>query len=219
MSRHLSRYTRCVGCRFAEHLCVCDWIHPTPTETQVVVVLHPREQNKPSNSGHFVRRLLSSGDVRVADAGGGLSAPVGGCTDRRSFLLFPHEEAQELDVRLRDADSRPIELIVPDAPWRQARRMATRWPALRHLPRVRLPPGPAGGFGLRSTALGPSALGTLEAVGRALGILECHLVEHRFMRLVERVVHHGLYARGRRPPDDELRSRLRGDGAGRSIGR
>ena len=93
LSRHLSRYTRCVGCRFAQHLCVCDWIQPTPTETRVVVILHPREQNKPSNSGHFVRRLLSSGEARVADAGG-LIAPVGSA-NRRTFLLFPHEEAAE----------------------------------------------------------------------------------------------------------------------------
>lgn len=188
---------------------MCDWIQPIATETQVVVVMHPREQNKPSNSGHFVRRLLSAGEVRVASPRGELVPPFAlDARDCRNVLLFPHEEALELEVDLREQDPRPLRLVVPDAPWKQARRMATRWPALRILPRVRLPPGPPGGYGLRSTQLGPAALGTLEAIGRALGILECQLVESRVTQLLERVVHHGLYARGRTRPDPELQARL-----------
>lgn len=164
-----------------------------------MIVLHAKEQHKPSNTGHLVPRLLSDAELQVALPEGDLPRPL---PAGRQVLLFPHEEAIPLD-RLPSSSERLV-LVVPDAPWRQARRMATRWTSLRHLPRVRLPQAQSGRFGLRKTNV-EEGLGTLEAVGRAMGVLECQFVEDRLLTALDRVVRRGLYARGRAPADEELR--------------
>ena len=190
------------------HLCVCAHIKLIPTETRIVVVIHSKENNKPSNTGHLCAIVLKNSEVRVASISGTLDHPLLPSSQHQSYLLFPDEEESiELSPQLRE-DFGPLTLVVPDAPWHQARRMARKWRSLRGLPRVRLPNGRPGQFGLRKTTIGPHALGTLEAVGRALGILECQWVEDEICALHRRVVHRGLYARGRAPADDELRTEL-----------
>lgn len=186
------------------HLCVCKHIRCLATETQVLVVIHPAENNKPSNSGHLCRELLTNAEVRVASSAGVVEPPIALEPGRKTVLLFPDENAPELCPTY----DTPVTLVVPDAPWRQARRMALKWRALSGLPRVRLPSGRPGRFRLRKAPGGAHALGTLEAVARALGILECQWVEDEMTALHERVVLRGLYARGRERADDELRRDL-----------
>lgn len=208
MSRHLGRQPRCISCRLQTYLCVCRHIRPVPTETRVVVVIHPREHNKPSNTGHLARRALPSAEVRVANASGLIPGPLEPDPRRRVFLLFPRPDAEVLDARLRDADPRPITLVVPDAHWRLARKMASHWSCFRDLPAVVLPGGPPRRFGLRKSRNDSGALATLEAIGRALGILECQYVEDEIEALHARFVLRGLYARGRAAADAELRHEL-----------
>lgn len=204
MPRHLGRWSRCVRCRLPVYLCLCRHITPIPTETRVVVVLHPAENNKPSNSGHLCRELLLNAEVRVTTSAGVVNPPMSADTERRTALLFPDEDAPEL-TPLTD---KPWTLVIPDAPWRQARRMAFKWRSLRSLPRVRLPMGARGRFLLRKAPGGGQALGTLEAVGRALGIVECQWVEDHIGALHDRMVLRGMYARGQMPADKELRREL-----------
>lgn len=202
--RHRSASPRCVRCRMQVHLCICPHLYPVPTETRVVVVIHAREHMKPSNSGHLARWLLPNAEVRVAGLDGRVAEPLEPDSDREAVVLFPRPGARRLD---RPPD-RPLTLVVPDAPWRQARRMANRWPGLAELPAVALPDGPGRGFFLRKSRHGPQALGTLESVARALGILECQFVEDHLLAAHARLVRHGLFARGRAPADATLRAQL-----------
>jgi DTW domain-containing protein YfiP len=176
----------------------------------VAVVLHHKEQNKPTNTGHLARLVLPEAELRNASVSGDVGPPLDADPDRRAVLLFPRPDARILTVELRDEDPRPLTLVVPDAAWRQARRMANRWPALRQLPAVALPEGSAPKAALRKRRrLGPSAHGTLDAIARALGILESQYVEDGLRAVLDRAVLHGLYARGRAPADAPLKAQLR----------
>jgi DTW domain-containing protein YfiP len=107
------------------------------------------------------------------------------------LLLFPYEGEAE---PLRPFD-RPVTLFVPDGNWRQAFKVRARVPGLSQVPCVTLPPGPPSIYRLRSEAHA-EGLATIEAIARAMGILEgVHVqdaLEHVFKAMVERT----LWARG-----------------------
>ena len=193
--RNQGRLPRCVRCRLQTHHCVCANLKKIQTETQVVVVAHPKEADKPTNTGHLVRYLLS--DSQFIKGSKDLS-DLGLDKGRRVFALFPSEDAQELTSSLRDISNTPITLVVPDGSWRQARRMVRHWPIFSDYPAVTLPLGHRTMFFLRKykTQLSQTSLSTLEAVGRAMGILESQYVEDGLLAQHDLVVRRGLLARG-----------------------
>jgi DTW domain-containing protein YfiP len=87
-------------------------------------------------------------------------------------------------------------LIVLDGSWSQAARMARREPALRSLPRVKLPPGPRSSYRLR-TQQDPARVCTFEAVARALGVLEGPEVQQALESFFRVMVERMLWARGK----------------------
>jgi DTW domain-containing protein YfiP len=71
-------------------------------------------------------------------------------------------------------------LLVPDGNWNQARRAFRRDPDARGAEPVILPPGAPSRYGLRRRPH-DAAMSTLEAVARALGVLEGEVIERRMM--------------------------------------
>ena len=86
-----------------------------------------------------------------------------------TLLLFPHAEARPLED-WRGA-ARPITLVVPDGTWRQAKKARRRVAGLSDLPCVSLPAAGPSAYRLRHAAR-PNRLATIEAIARALQILE-----------------------------------------------
>lgn len=88
----------------------------------------------------------------------------------RRLLLYPSATARVLSRREHAADA-PAVLLVPDGNWTQAHRASKRDPDFEGAEHVTLPPGPPSRYLLRrGTELGRVC--TLEAIARALGILE-----------------------------------------------
>lgn len=164
-----------------------------PTETRVLVLLHPDEQQKPTNTGHLVRLLLPNSEVRRWEP----RAPLPADSDRPTALLFPRPGAAPIA-----SAPPPCTLVVPDGAWRQTRRMVSR-PPLSSIPALALPEGPAPSQRLRRVRTDDHRLATLDAVARALGILECQYVEDQMRALLDRVVVRGLYSRGQGPADED----------------
>lgn len=115
--------------------------------------------------------------------------------ERQSLLLYPSEQAVELTPALVAGLGRPVNLIVPDGSWRQARKVATREPALHGVAQVKLPPGPPSRYRLRKEP-NERSVSTFEAIARALGILEGPQVQARLEDLFEMRVERTLWARG-----------------------
>jgi DTW domain-containing protein YfiP len=94
-------------------------------------------------------------------------------------------------------DARPLVLVVPDGSWSQARKIARRDPLAQGAEHVTLPPGAPSRYGLRRS---PRAGGlcTLEAIARALGILEGGEVEPALLAVLETFVarHRAIGRRG-----------------------
>lgn len=189
MSRRDRRHKRCGLCLMHRPLCVCSLVPKLETRTRLVLVIHHTELRKPTNTGNLAASCLVNSEVHVRGREGIPNAPVT-WGDRTPLLLFPHEGEAEILVPTDE----PVALIVPDGNWRQAAKVRARVPGLEKVRCVTLPPGPPSTYRLRSE---PHAhgLATVEAIARALGILEGAAgpqvqaaIEHVFRAMVERTL-------------------------------
>jgi DTW domain-containing protein len=197
-------------------LCLCATLPRLVTRTRVVLVMHRVEHRKPTNTGRIALACLPSAELvlRGERAGGnqpvvdemlaGLDAARDAATASEPLLLFPHEDAVPLTAR--PAGAPPVTLVVPDGTWRQASKVRARTPGLARVPAVTLPPGPPSRYRLRTEAH-PAFLSTLEALARALGILEGPEVQRALEDVFDAVVHRTLWVRGEMP-DEEVHGGL-----------
>jgi DTW domain-containing protein YfiP len=186
---------RCSGCRLPAVLCMCALLPQLATRTRVVLVMHRNEERKPTNSGLLAARCLVHSEVLLR---GCIGQPEPRWIDdpaRQPLLLFPHPEARPLDELA--ASSRPLTLIVPDGTWRQAAKVSQRMPGLDGVPYATLPAGPPSGYRLRATEKG--RLSTMEAIARALGIVEGAAVRQALEQVFAVMVARLLWLRGSLP--------------------
>ena len=179
-----------------DSLCLCSLVPRIETRTRLVLVMHRYEDRKPTNTGRLATLCLPNSEVIVRGQQGEPSAPIVLPADSQPVLLFPAEDAIPLEPFARS--TRPVALVVPDGTWRQASKARMRVPGLRDVPCVSLPPGVASRYHLRFDAH-EHGLATVEAIARALGVLEGErgpevkqALEQIFRTMVERT----LWARG-----------------------
>jgi len=153
---------RCPRCLFRPEDCLCPEIPRIAPPVEVLLLRHASEIRRTTNTGRWVALALGAPilDYGLAGAEALDEWPLG---EPGTWLLFPSAAPS------RPGAERPRRLVVLDASWAQARRMAQRVEALRALPRLSLPP-PTPRERLREPPRG-EGMSTIEAVARALEIL------------------------------------------------
>jgi DTW domain-containing protein len=179
-------------------LCVCALAPRLETRTRLVVVLHRSEDRKSSNTGRLAAECIAGSVVHVRGHRETQDARLTWDPSTQPLLLFPHEDALPL---ARFAGGAPVTLIVPDGTWRQASKVRARVPGLRDVRCVTLPPGPPSSYRLRAESHAPR-LATIEAIARAMGVLEGPAVEAALSRVFHALVERTLWARGDLAADD-----------------
>lgn len=194
--RRASRKDRCEKCHIHYRLCFCDLIKPFSTKTKVSLVLHANELNLTSNTGSLAHKLLSNSEILLR---GSLEQKEEKLTfttpeNYKAYYLFPEEGAEVLNEEFVKKQNGPIHLIVPDGSWRQAKKFKRREEALGPLPSVILPPGPPSSYFLRTEPM-ENFVCTLEAVARALGVLEGKEAQEHLEKVLKVMVERTLMAR------------------------
>jgi DTW domain-containing protein YfiP len=183
---------RCVACRMHASLCICDLVTEIDTRTRLVVVMHRAEERKSTNTGALAARCIARSEIVVR---GHEDRPsrfeVAGAT--QPVLLFPHEDAVPLARFARS--ERPITLVVPDGTWRQASKVRARVPGLRDIPCALLPVESPSTYRLRVES-DPTRLSTIEAIARAMGLLEGMHVRRAIERVFRTMVERTLWSKG-----------------------
>lgn len=171
-------------------LCFCAKLPRIATSTRVVLVTHRSEDRKSTNTGRLAIACLENA-----------AAVVRGHLDHRApelpiddagepLLLFPYPDAEPLR-----ASDRPVTLVVPDGTWRQASKVRSRMPALAGVRAVCAPPGPPSRYRLRREAHA-DRLSTIEAIARALGVLEGDHVQRALEGALDVMVERSLWVKG-----------------------
>jgi DTW domain-containing protein YfiP len=157
-------------------MCVCGDLPRLAARTRVVLLTHRIERTKSTNTGRLVARLLEGAEIRERGELDPKERPP--LPEGRRLILFPAPEARELSRD--DGRGGPVVLLVPDGNWSQARRAFNRDPDAKGAEPVTLPEGAPSRYGLRR-APRDGSLSTLEAVARALGVLEGAALEREMM--------------------------------------
>ncbi len=164
----------CQRCRVPADLCYCERIPVfTAVQTRLVILMHVCEAKRMSNTANLAREIFpESCEIRVV---GALGAPLALddllTESAAAYYLFPWNNAAELTRESASTLPRPLTLIVPDGSWAQARRIKIRNQELHGIPSLRLPPAAPARYRLRRQSQ-PAHLCTLEAVARALSVIE-----------------------------------------------
>ncbi|MEO1337606.1 MAG: tRNA-uridine aminocarboxypropyltransferase, partial [Myxococcota bacterium] len=186
---------RCLRCRMLVERCLCARLPTMQTQTSIAIVGHTFELSQTTNTAHLARLMLPQLQLRVR---GRKDEPVASFPpDGRTLVMFPDSDADELTAFDAHRDPRPLTLVFIDGTWPQARRAMRREPALAALPRCRLPDGPPTRFLLRRQTRTDQHLCTLEAIARALGVIEGHQVERTLLAGLDLFVQQILVTRGR----------------------
>jgi DTW domain-containing protein YfiP len=186
----------CAICRLPTTLCICALVPRLPTRTRVVLVVPWGEARKPSNTGVLATRCLENSAVQIRHKGTGpLQAPV--IHDgEMPLVLFPSPDATPITNYV--ASPQPIALIVPDGSWPQARAHRR---LLRHHRCVTLPDLGPSEYRLRAEPQ-VGGLATLEAIARALGILEGEAIRTAMLDVFRVFVERTLWFRGKLRADE-----------------
>lgn len=155
---------RCARCLFPPAECLCPEVPRLATRTRFLLLRHASELTRPTNSGRWAALALTR--LRLVDyALRGAAPDLSALAEPGTVVLFPSPHPAPLAPP-------PRQVVVLDATWAQARRMAQRIPGLQALPRLSLPPallaGPRDPI-RRSRVRG--GLSTLEAIAGALHLL------------------------------------------------
>jgi DTW domain-containing protein len=193
VTRRANPELRCGGCRLHESLCVCGLIPRIETRTRLTLIIHRYEQRKPTNTGQLAAACLVNSEVLVRGHEARPSPPFVWKDDEQPLYLFPHEGAVPL-ARFAGG-SRPVTLVVPDGTWRQAWKVRKRVAGLGEVPCVSLPTGEPSSYRLRAE-LHEHGLATIEAIARAMEILEGPEVRRALDAIFTTMVERSLWSRG-----------------------
>lgn len=193
MGTRNGRAARCDRCRQHTGLCLCDALPRLDNRTRVLVVMHRAEDRKSTNTGRLAAHCLARSAVFVRGDRDAEPLDLPLADGSTPLLLFPHEDAEELDARHLALG--PVTLVVPDGNWRQASRMRRRVRGLSSLRCVRVPRGEPSRYRLRRSAREDN-LSTLEAIARALAFFDSPALGAALEDVHQRAVDRMLWVRG-----------------------
>jgi len=187
---------QCPICEASRTLCLCDLVPRIELNTRICLVIHRRELKRSSNTGRLAVRALVNSETRIRGEGRETLDLKDLLTPQyRTFLFYPSDDAVELNKELVGREQTPIQLIVPDGTWRQARKIHSRHRELKDVQRVKISVPNDSAFQLRAQSR-PEGMATLQAIAHGLGVIEGELVGAELMKLYHAKIERTLTGRG-----------------------
>ncbi len=196
MSQRKQAHARCPRCLMRIEHCFCADIPQISLKTEILIISRAREIKAPSNTARLAALALPNSKVLIRGSTEhpyDLKAHLD--PHRRQFLLYPDPEAPTLQDFDPQIWREGAQLIVPDGNWRQTSKLARRDPDLAMIPKVSLAPESVSAYKIRAERKA-EGLATLEAIARALGVMEGLEVRQQLEELLARLVEGTLKARG-----------------------
>lgn len=161
--------------------CYCDIITHLDLATKVSFIMFKKERFLPSNTANLALNCLENSKVFYRGIEGSpLEKTFTEIDSYHPLFLYPSEDAEILSEELLKKIDKPINLIIPDGTWRQAKKVHTREPHLSEIQCVALPETKKSIYPLRRQKF-DHGLCTFEAMSVALGLIEGLEVEKKLM--------------------------------------
>ncbi|MDB1122666.1 tRNA-uridine aminocarboxypropyltransferase [Vibrio algarum] len=158
----------CPKCGFRFN-CFCKDIPDLQSAVKIVLLMHPNELNRDTNTGKLVSMSLSSTLTFTWDR---VSPPeeliqLITCNNYQTILLFPGSESTKLDAQSIHQNHKPPMFILLDATWQEAKKMVRKSPWLQALTTMALTGEFSSNYSLRRNQT-PGNLCTCETVSEVL---------------------------------------------------
>lgn len=198
MSRTANKGHRCDKCRMKETHCICTHLEAFDNNTPVTILMHYRENITTTNTARIAHYLLKNSSIHHR---GLIDSPLKGSEilkeDHTPLFLYPSEESIPLTEEYIQSLGGKVQLIVPDGSWRQAKRVSRREPFLKDVQHVKLSDASSGIFYLRRK-IKEEGVSTIEAIARALGVIESSEIQTKMESVFKVMVEKTLDTRGKK---------------------
>lgn len=179
--RRSSRDKRCPQCKIQFNSCFCDKVKVLQCSTKLSAIIHQKEKFLPSNTVNLLKRNFPHLETYTRGAPDGESCHFEVSKDHYPLFLFPDENAVALTPEFISRIHRPIQLIIPDGTWRQARKIHRRMPSMQSVQTIKIVGNYKSLYTLRKQKF-EYGLSTYEAVAKALEVIEspqlaCEMLE------------------------------------------
>lgn len=152
--------------------CFCEKLNKLTLKTRVSLIIFRKEIKLPSNTAHVALKSLENSQFfERGHKDQHLSEEFISNKDFAPLYLYPSDDSIELTTDLLKDFKRPINLIIPDGTWRQAKKIQRREPLLNDIQAVRISPSHKSIYPLRRQKF-DEGLCTYEAMAEALKIIE-----------------------------------------------
>lgn len=186
----------CEGCSLHRTLCICEFIPSLELKTKLTLIVHVKELKRTTNTGTLAVKALLNSQALVR---GRMHEPLdlSSLLDPRyrPVLLYPADDAVELNSDFVKLSPLPIHLIVPDGNWRQASKVHYRHAEIRDIPRVKIKSPKDETRRLRAEPT-PEGMATLQAIAYALGVIEGESAQIPLLQLYKLKLERTLQGRG-----------------------
>ncbi len=163
---------RCPRCLVHEDNCFCQTISKIATKNRLSVILYKKEKWLPSNTANLsLMSLENSNKFERGHKDEFMPKDFIANEEYQPLYLYPSDEAKELTPNFMQQFDKPVNLIVPDGTWRQAKKIHLREPLLEGIPHVKINPCSPSRYTLRRQKY-EYGLCTFEAIAQAFDVLE-----------------------------------------------
>ncbi len=167
----------CYRCFWPQAHCWCGSLHPMPTSTRFVFLMHPKEyKEEKAGTGRLTHLTLPNSELHMGTGFDGhdevqalIADPANHCA-----LVYPGREARNLskgELTASDLNGKRLVVFLLDATWPLARKMLRLSPSLQRLPRIMFTPTAPSRYVIKQQPQ-EGCLSTLEAVHELLLVLE-----------------------------------------------
>ncbi|WP_105902986.1 tRNA-uridine aminocarboxypropyltransferase [Vibrio gangliei] len=129
--------------------CVCIHTPKLEINAHIALLTHPNELKRATNTGKLLSHSLSNCEVHVWDRVNPPAKLLEQIPQQATYLLFPSEQAIDLDT----IKSKPLTgsalFIILDGTWQEAKKMLNKSPWLQALPKVSLSAAQLSSYSLR----------------------------------------------------------------------
>jgi DTW domain-containing protein YfiP len=147
----------CPKCHFRKDLCLCATAPSLESQARFFLLVHPRELNKRSNTGHLIVRCIDKAQYQVWSR---VEAPAVLVSllqsDRyQPYVVFPAQRLSKVQTTIVEQvtatkqAAKPPLFILLEGTWQEAAKIYRQSPYLQSLPVLSLKPQYVSQYGLR----------------------------------------------------------------------
>lgn len=187
---------RCERCRFLPRWCICAGLRTVECPLAVDVLMHHREFQRPTSTGHLVTRVFPEARLHLHRQEGPPARETVARPGRELWILHPRGEAVPANAKPEQ-----LQVLLLDGSWSEAARMATHVAGWGRL--IRLPEAGASRNSLRRQEQS-GKYATVESLIFLLAALGLTAAEAQLRVQFELHVYAGLRTRGARAQAEDF---------------